>query len=78
MAALMTACEGFFLERKLHKIRTGINFPKSLGGLGFQVSGFGQPMLYGVGFSSPERNELAFLQQLGHEIESEYTCLKVS
>ena len=75
---LIAECETFFLERKIRKVRCGINFPKSLGGLGFQVSGFKEPILYGVGFFALERQEINYLQQLGYIIESEYTCLKVS
>ncbi len=78
MQKLLGECESFFIKKKIRKVRCGINFPKSLGGLGFQVSGFEKPMLYGVGFSTPEKREINYLQRLGYDIESEYTCLKVS
>ncbi len=78
LRSLMSECEAFFLQKKIHDVRCGVNFPKSLGGLGFQVSGFDEAMLYGVSFSSAEKKEVSLLKQLGYEVESYYTCLKVS
>ncbi|MFX1383079.1 MAG: hypothetical protein ACFFBP_11610, partial [Promethearchaeota archaeon] len=75
---LIARCESFFIKQGINKVRSGINFPKSLGGIGFQVKGFNEQMLYGVAFSSPEQNELKFLIELGYQVECNYTCLRVS
>jgi len=77
-SSLIKECEDFFIKRKINKIRCGVNFPKSLGGLGFQKKGFNEQLLYGVAFLSPKKKEIRFLQKMGYDIESEYTCLRVS
>jgi len=75
---LMRACEIFIKKNKLRKIRGPINFPKSLGGIGIQFMGFQEQMLYGVAFSNPESRILSYLESLGYQKESEYTCVYVA
>ncbi|GAH92013.1 unnamed protein product, partial [marine sediment metagenome] len=48
---LMNECENFVRENKLRKIRGPINFPKIIGGIGYQIEGFEAPMLNGVAFN---------------------------
>lgn len=75
---LLKECEQFLRENKVRKIRGPINFPKNIGGIGFQSGGFQEQMLYGVAFSNPDKHILTFLEELGYRKESEYTCLYVS
>ncbi|MFW9952506.1 MAG: hypothetical protein ACFFKA_20490 [Candidatus Thorarchaeota archaeon] len=74
---LMEACENYVREQGLKKIRGPINYPKFLGGVGYQVMGHNAPLMSGVSFNNPEMNETHFLKQLGYEPESEYTCVEV-
>lgn len=75
---LMRECEIFIRENTVRKIRGNINFPKGLGGIGIQVSGFEQQMMYGVAFNNPRIDLISYLKKLGYAIESEYTCMKVT
>lgn len=75
---MMRECEQFIRENKIRKIRGPINFPKSLGGIGIQYTGFQEQMLYGVAFSNPESQILTYLNSLGYQNESEYTCVYVA
>ncbi|MCK4380782.1 MAG: hypothetical protein KAW51_06540 [Candidatus Lokiarchaeota archaeon] len=75
---MMKECEKFVKENKIRKIRGPINFPKSLGGIGIQYTGFQEQMLYGVAFTDPESHILSYLESLRYQKESEYTCVYVA
>ncbi|NVM34496.1 MAG: hypothetical protein HWN81_02800, partial [Candidatus Lokiarchaeota archaeon] len=75
---MMKECEQFIKENRIRKIRGPINFPKSLGGIGIQYTGFQEQMLYGVAFTDPRSKILEYLQALGYKKESEYTCVYVA
>lgn len=75
---MMRACESFIKDHKIRKIRGPINFPKSLGGIGLQVMGFQEQMLYGVAYTDPKTQIVSYLDHLGYYKESEYTCVYVS
>jgi hypothetical protein len=64
-------------ENKVRKLRGNINFPKNLGGIGIQFQGFNQEMLYGVAFNHRDSQILEYLDALGYQRESEYTCVRV-
>ncbi|MFW9828746.1 MAG: hypothetical protein ACFFEY_14230 [Candidatus Thorarchaeota archaeon] len=68
----------FLKEHKIRKVRGNINFPKNLGGIGIQYSGFKEQMLYGVSFNDPNSEILDYLIQLGYGKESEYSCVYVA
>ena len=72
---LMAECERFVRENKKKKLRGPINYPKSIGGIGFQTEGFKAPMMSGVAFGSPESKVLGYLQELGYKKDSKYSCL---
>ena len=65
---LIERCEIFTRNQGLRKIRGNINFPKGLGGIGIQASGFEQQMMYGVAFSNPKTNLIEFLEKLGADL----------
>jgi len=73
--ALMNECEKFVRENKKRKLRGPINYPKSIGGIGFQTEGFEAPMMSGVAFGDPDSKVLEYLQQLGYKKDSKYLCL---
>ena len=73
--ALMVECEKFVRENKKRKIRGPINYPKFIGGIGFQTEGFEAPMMSGVAFGNPESKVLEYLQELGYKKDSKYSCL---
>jgi hypothetical protein len=73
--ALMSECEKFVRENKKRKLRGPINYPKSIGGIGFQTEGFEAPMMSGVAFGDPKSKVLEYLQQLGYKKDSKYLCL---
>jgi len=75
---LIKECEIFTRKQGLRKIRGNINFPKGLGGIGIQASGFEHQMMYGVAFNNPKINLIDYLEKLGYKKESEYTCMKVT
>jgi len=75
---LIKECEIFTRKHGLRKIRGNINFPKGLGGIGIQASGFEQQMMYGVAFNNPQINLIDYLEKLGYKKESEYTCMEVT
>ncbi|MBY9006168.1 MAG: hypothetical protein KGD63_05375 [Candidatus Lokiarchaeota archaeon] len=75
---LLKYCENFIKENKIRKIRGNINFPKGLGGLGIQVEGFNEEMLYGVSFSDHNSQIPLYLKKLGYKPESEYICMEVT
>jgi hypothetical protein len=72
---LMSECENFVRENKKKKLRGPINYPKFMGGIGFQTEGFEAPMMSGVAFGDPESKVLEYLQQLGYKKDSKYSCL---
>ena len=73
--ALMNECEKFVRENKLKKLRGPINYPKYIGGIGFQTEGFEAPMMSGIAFGDPDSKVLEYLQELGYKKESKYSCL---
>jgi len=73
--ALMAKCEVFVRENKKRKIRGPINYPKFIGGIGFQTEGFDAPMMSGIAFGDSESRILEYLEELGYEKESKYSCL---
>jgi len=75
---LIRECEIFTRKHGVRKIRGNINFPKGLGGIGIQASGFEQQMMYGVAFNNPQIDLINYLERLGYRKESEYTCMKVT
>ena len=72
---LMNECENFVRENKKKKLRGPINYPKFIGGIGFQTEGFEAPMMSGVAFGDPKSKVLEYLQQLGYKKDSKYSCL---
>lgn len=76
-ALLMKNCAHFVRDHKTRKLRGPINFPKSLGGLGYQITGFEEPMLYGVAYNDPKSRTNNYLIRLGFYKESEYSCVRV-
>jgi len=75
---LIRRCEQFVKENKIRKFRGNINTPKNLGGIGVQFMGFNEPMLYGVAFSKPSTQIFEYLDSLGYQKESEYSCVYVA
>jgi len=75
---LIKHCEAFMKENKVRKLRGPINFPKNIGGLGFQTEGFEEQMLYGVSSFNKDTEILRYLEELGYKKESEYTCVYVA
>ncbi|MFX1417646.1 MAG: hypothetical protein ACFE9N_01870 [Promethearchaeota archaeon] len=75
---LIKRCEKFIKKCNVRKIRGNINFPKNLGGIGFQFVGFNEPMLYGVAFSDPNSKIIEYLNSLAYQKESEYSCMYVA
>ncbi|KKL90467.1 hypothetical protein LCGC14_1904390, partial [marine sediment metagenome] len=75
---LIKHCEAFMKENKVRKLRGPINFPKNIGGLGFQTEGFEEQMLYGVSTFNKDAKVLTYLEELGYKKESEYTCVHVA
>lgn len=75
---LIKRCEKFVKVNKVRKIRGNINFPKNLGGIGIQFMGFNEQMLYGVSYNDPNSRILEYLDSLGYQRESEYSCVYVA
>jgi hypothetical protein len=75
--ALMQCVENFARENKLKKIRGPINYPKIVGGIGFQITGFDAPIMNGINFNHPNSKILTYLNELGYEPESKYSCVEV-
>lgn len=67
---LLSDCEKFARENGFRKIRGPINYPKGLGGIGAQVGGFEEQMLYGVAFNPPKIPE--YLDEIGYKRDAEY------
>jgi hypothetical protein len=75
---LIRECEKFVKVNRVRKIRGNINFPKNLGGIGIQFTGFKEQMLYGVSYNDPNSKALDYLEALGYQKESEYSCVYVA
>jgi hypothetical protein len=75
--ALMSECEKFVRENKKKKLRGPINYPKFIGGIGFQTEGFETPAMSGLAFGDPESKVLEYLQELGYRKDSKYSCLEI-
>ena len=73
--ALMEECEKFVRANKFKKLRGPINYPKKVGGIGFQTEGFACPMMSGVAFNDPSSNVLAYLKLLGYKPDAKYSCV---
>ncbi len=72
---LMKECEKFVQENKFRKLRGPINYPKLIGGIGWQTEGFASPMMSGVAYNDPGSNVLAYLKELGYKIDTKYSCV---
>ena len=75
---LMRECRRVLKENRIRKIRGNINFPKNLGGFGIQFKGFEEQILYGVAYSDPNSQTIDYLDSLGFQRESEYSCVYVA
>lgn len=74
---LLKQCELFVKENKLRRMRGPINFPKNQAGYGLQTEGFNEEMLYGVANRNLNTKIPNYLNRLGYDAESEYTCMRV-
>ncbi|MBD3212412.1 MAG: hypothetical protein GF311_07375 [Candidatus Lokiarchaeota archaeon] len=74
---LMNSCEKFMKENKIRRLRGPINYPKLVGGIGYQIDGFERCMLTGVSYNNTNLREVAFLKQLGYKLESHYWSVEV-
>lgn len=72
---LVEECEKFVRANNFRKLRGPINYPKTVGGVGFQTEGFSAPMMNGVAFNDPESNVLPYLQELGYKLDAKYSCV---
>ncbi len=72
---LMIELENFVRKNNFRKIRGPINYPKRIGGIGWQTEGFACPMMSGVAFNDPGSNVLAYLKELGYKIDTKYSCV---
>ncbi|MFW9825766.1 MAG: hypothetical protein ACFFE4_22685 [Candidatus Thorarchaeota archaeon] len=75
---LIHGCERFVRENRVRKIRGNINFPKHLGGIGFQIAGYEAPMMCGIAFNHPQSKMRQYLEVLGYENNAEYSCVHVT
>lgn len=73
---LIKCCEEFAKDNGFRKIRGPINFPKKFGGIGAQVQGFNERILYGVAFNPPEIP--LYLDKLKYKRDAEYICVEVT
>ena len=74
---LMNCVENFARHNKVKKIRGPINYPKIVGGIGIQTAGFNAPIMNGINFNPPDSKLLTYLNELGYESESKYSCVEV-
>jgi len=72
---LMKECENFVKKNNFRKLRGPINYPKRIGGIGWQTEGFAAPMMSGVAYNDPGSNVLAYLKELGYKIDTKYSCV---
>ncbi|MHA1234932.1 MAG: hypothetical protein ACTSQL_07585, partial [Promethearchaeota archaeon] len=61
---LMSECENFVRQNNLRKLRGPVNYPKIIGGIGWQTEGFASPMMSGVAYNDPGSNVLVYLKEL--------------
>ena len=72
---LMNECENFVRQNNFRKLRGPVNYPKIIGGIGWQTEGFASPMMSGVAYNDPGSNVLVYLKELGYKIDSKYSCV---
>ena len=72
---LMNECENFVRQNYFRKLRGPVNYPKIIGGIGWQTEGFSSPMMSGVAYNDPGSNVLVYLKELGYKIDSKYSCV---
>ena len=75
---LIIACEKFVRQNNVRLLRGNVNFPKSIGGIGIQVMGFDEQMMYSVPFGVPSPKILGYLERLGYNKDAEYICMEVT
>ena len=75
---LLDECEEYVREHNIKLIRGNINFPKAIGGIGIQESGFEEQMLYGVAFNDPASRITEYLERLGYKRDADYVCMEVT
>ena len=72
---LMNECENFVRQNNFRKLRGPVNYPKLIGGIGWQTEGFAAPMMSGVAYNDPGSNVLVYLKELGYKIDTKYSCV---
>lgn len=72
---LMKKCENFVQKNNFRKLRGPVNYPKTIGGIGWQTEGFASPMMSGVAYNDPGSNVLVYLKELGYKIDTKYSCV---
>ncbi len=72
---LMNECENFIRQHNFRKLRGPMNYPKIIGGIGWQTEGFASPMMSGVAYNDPGSNVLIYLKELGYKIDTKYSCV---
>ena len=72
---LMKECENFIRKNNFRKLRGPMNYPKRIGGIGWQTEGFAAPMMSGVAYNDPGSNVLVYLKELGYKIDTKYSCV---
>jgi hypothetical protein len=72
---LMNECENFIRQHNFRKLRGPMNYPKIIGGIGWQTEGFTSPMMSGVAYNDPGSNVLIYLKELGYKIDTKYSCV---
>lgn len=73
---LLLKCENFAVKNGYRKLRGPINNPKGLGGIGAQIEGNNERLMYGVAFNPPKIGQ--YLSELGYKQEAEYICARVT
>ena len=72
---LMNECENFVRQNNFRKLRGPVNYPKLIGGIGWQTEGFAAPMMSGVAYNDPGSNAIVYLKELGYKIDTKYSCV---
>lgn len=73
---LLLECEDFAVKNGHRKLRGPINNPKGLGGIGAQIEGNNERLMYGVAFNPPNIGQ--YLSELGYKQNAEYICARVT
>lgn len=73
---LLLECEKFVMRNGYRKLRDPINNPKGFGGIGAQIEGHNERLMYGVAFSPPDIGH--YLNRLGYKPDAEYICVHVA